>query len=49
MESRKSGPDELTCKAEIESQMWKTNLGLPGGGGLYWEIGIDMYTLLDIK
>ena len=42
---------------EIESQMQKTNLWLPrgesvgwgGGGGMNWEIGIDMYTLICIK
>ena len=32
--------------------MWKTNLVLPGnkgGGGINWETGIDIYTLLYIK
>ena len=48
-----NGTDELICKAEIESQMQKTNLWLPrgegGGGGMNWEIGTDIYTLLGIK
>ena len=31
--------------------MGKTNLWLPGGkgGGINWEVGIDLYTLLYIK
>ena len=34
-----------------QSQMQKTNLWLPDdkGGGINWEIGIDIYTLLYIK
>ena len=49
---QKNGTDELICKAEIESQMQKTNLWLPKGegrGGMNWEIGIDIYTLLYVK
>ena len=30
---QKNGTDELICKAEIESQMQKTNLWLPTGEG----------------
>ena len=48
----KSDANELIYKTEIESQMQKTNLWLPGGkggGGINWEIGIDIYTLLYIK
>ena len=44
------------CKAEIETQMQRTNVWTPwwesgggGGGGMNWEIGIDMYTLICIK
>ena len=48
----KNGADELICKAEMETQMYTTNLWLPSGGrevGMNWEIGIDIYTLLCIK
>ena len=27
MESRKNDMDEFICKAEIETQIWRTNLG----------------------
>ena len=30
---QKNGTDELICKAEIQSQMQKTNLWLPGDKG----------------
>ena len=46
------GTNEPIYKTEIESQMLKTNLRLPrgkGGGGINWEIGIDLYMLLYIK
>ena len=53
---QKNGTDEPICKAEIETQMQKTNVWTPreesghgGGGGMNWEIGIDMYTLMCIK
>ena len=43
----KKGTNELTYKVEVESQ--KRNLQLLGdkgyGGGMYWENGIDIYTL----
>ena len=42
----KNGADELICKAEMETQMYTTNLWLPSGGR---EVGIDIYTLLCIK
>ena len=51
MESRK-GTDEPVCKKEIEPQMQRTNIWTPrgeGGGGMNWEIGIDMYDLRRIK
>ena len=48
---------ESVCKAEIETQMSRTNVWTSrgesgrggGGGGMNWEIGIDMYTLICIK
>ena len=41
----------LFDKTRIELQMWKTNLWLPGvrGGGINWEIGTDICTLLYIE
>ena len=29
--------------------MWGSGVGAGGGGGMNWEIGIDMYTLICIK
>ena len=49
VESKNNGTDELIYKTEIESRMWKTNLWLPGGKGINWEIGTDIYTLLYMK
>ena len=55
---QKNGTDEPVCKAEIETQMQRTNVWTPrgencrgggGGGVMSWEIGIDMYTLMCIK
>ena len=51
MESKKTGTNEPIYKTEIESQMYKTNLWLARGkvgGGINWEIGTDIYTLLYI-
>ena len=53
----KNCADELVCRAEVETQMWRTNMWTPrgdrgeggGGGGMNWEIGIDIYTLICIK
>ena len=54
----KNGTDEPVCRAEIETQMWRTNVWAPmgesgggggGGGGMNWAIGIDMYTLMCVK
>ena len=46
MESKKNGIDDLICKAEIETDAEKT-YGYQGGkGGMNWEIGTDIYTLL---
>ena len=55
--TQKNGTDELVCKAEIETQMQRTNVWTPrgesgrdgGGGVMNWEIGIDIYTLICIK
>ena len=44
--------DEFVYKTEVDSQIQKTYLWLPGykeWGGINWEIGIDIYTLLYIK
>ena len=52
---QKNGTDEQVCKAEIETQMYRTNVWTPrgesegGGGGMNWEIGIDIYTPICIK
>ena len=50
---QKNGTNEPIYKTEIESQMQKTNLWFPrekgSVGGINWEIGIDIYTLLYIK
>ena len=52
MESKKKkGTNELIYKTEVEAQMQKTNLWLRRDkvGGINWEIGIDIYTLLYIQ
>ena len=56
MWNQKNGTDEQVCRAEIETQMQRTNVWTPkrergggGGGVMNWEIGIDMYTLMCIK
>ena len=58
MEPRKYGTDDPVCRAEIETQMQRTNVmdtkggKEPGGGGggvMNWAIGIDIYTLMCIK
>ena len=49
---QKNGTDELICKAEIETQMQRTNVWTPreeGRVGMNWEMGIDIYTRLCIK
>ena len=48
MESEKIGIDDLTYKAEIETQTWRTNMDTKRerSGEMNWEIGIDIYTLL---
>ena len=48
----KNDIDELICKAEMETQMWRTNIWTPRWGKtgrMNQEIGIDMYTLLYTK
>ena len=52
MWSQKYDTNELIYKTEIDSQTWRANLWLPKGiraGGIDWEFGIDMCTLLYIK
>ena len=47
-----NGTDKLVCRAEIETQMWRTNVWTPRGekgGGMNWEFGIDIYKLICIK
>ena len=44
-----NGSDEFICKAEIESQMQTKTLTVTKGGGMKWETGIGMYTLLCTK
>ena len=45
----------LTHICGTQTQMWRTNVWTPrgesggGGGGMNWETGIDMYTLICIK
>ena len=48
---KKKGTNEPVYKTEVQLWMQKTNMWLPGykGGGINWEIGIDIYTLLYIK
>ena len=47
---QKNGIDNLICKAETDTQMQKTNVRMPrakwGPGGMTWETGTDVYTLL---
>ena len=48
----KNGTDELIWKAEIESQMWRTNLWFLKVGKrdeINWETETDIYTLLCIE
>ena len=55
--TQKNGTEEPVCRAEIETQMQRTNVwtsrGESGGGGgdgaMNWEIGTDIYTLMCIK
>ena len=48
MWSLKNGTNDLICKTEIELQMLKAILQLQEekGGGISWQIGIDIYTVL---
>ena len=56
--TQKNGADEPVCRAEIETQMQRTNVWTPrresgrvcgGGGVMNWVIEIDMYSLMCIK
>ena len=43
---QKNGTDELICKAETETQTWRTNLWKPRGEGKWdWIRRLDIYTL----
>ena len=51
---KKYDKNELIYKTETDSQTQRTNLLLPGGrvgvrGGIDWEFGIDVSTLLYLK
>ena len=45
---KKNGTDKPICRAEIETQTWRTDKWTWGGGeeegGKNWEIRIDIYT-----
>ena len=47
---QKNGTNKRICKAEIETQTWRTNIWTPRRekkrGKMNWDIGIDTYTLL---
>ena len=48
-ETYKNGRGDSLCKADIETQTQKANVLSPkweSRGGMIWEIGIDIYTLL---
>ena len=38
-EIQKNGTDELTCKAETDTQMYRMNLWIPRGRGEWDELG----------
>ena len=47
---QKNGTDEPLCRTRIEMQMQKTDCGHDGGGGgMNWEIRINIYTLPHVK
>ena len=49
VESKKNGIGGLICKAEIETQTYRTNVWIPRRNrksGRNWEVRIDIYTLL---
>ena len=49
MESRKNGKDDLICKAEMETEIENKHTDTKGegvGGGMSWEVVIDVCTLL---
>ena len=45
---QKNGVDDPICKAEVETQTWRTNVWIlrGKGGGRSWELGPDTCTLL---
>ena len=51
---KKNATDEPVCKAEIETDVENKHMDTKGGsggqgGGMNWEIGIDIYKLICIK
>ena len=49
---QKNGTDEPVCKAEIDTDVENKRMDTKGGsevGGMNWEVGIDIYTLICIK
>ena len=43
-----NGTDEPICKAEIETQSLRKSVWTPSrerGGGMNWEIGVDIYNI----
>ena len=47
---QKNGTDEPMCKAEIETEVQNKCMDTKGvGGGMDWDIGIDICTLLCMK
>ena len=49
--TQKNDTDELVCRAEIETDVENKRMDpkVGGGGGMNWEIGIDIHTLICIK
>ena len=46
---QKNGTNKCICKAEIETQTWRTKIWTPRRekwSEMNWEIGIDIYALL---
>ena len=45
---QKNGIDDLICKAEIETQKYRSNIWIPkgeGAGEMNWQIGTDKYSV----
>ena len=48
VQSEKTGTDDFIYKAEMYTQIQRTSIWHQGrmGGGMNWEVGVDIYTLL---